>query len=407
MQLQRGSKSARPALQSSVTDDGPSTTPPIVKRLEYLAKMRHSRDGMTTMDSVNPLDQDNHQSKTKFMIQGRGVAAPFYRLAKNVTIYPVKAQKRASTSDQVVTGKENITPSVSNTEPQRSRDIKSSKSIKSIKSVKSTKSDPTMQSFQLPALTIGSMVPTSAGDYIGIKEFPTSSLIPYFPLGVDYEPIDPDNNFEDIISMKLKRKKTKKRDKPETARLDESNSDGLNSCLLVRSSNGNMCSALNDIKKLKHHTTFMRRDSARFNQLQFKQNTPLWGRPKYNFNSVDSYLSYNKPIHRPNIHHEETIPLYTTPMPTPTQTRSGTQPHDTRLLKIMLEMNQPTTSKKSSIVYSDIAVHNDLEEYFQVKTPRFDQKSPKSKSTRSVKSPAHDLPLEEPELWNIDPDIRE
>lgn len=145
-----------------------------------------------------------------------------------------------------------------------------------------------------------------------------------------------------------------------------------------------------------------------YRNTKFKERLALNGHTKrIEFNSLDSYLKYQKQHHNNERHIFTPRSVLRVPKPC----------SDTFLLQMMYDLNRPKT-RKSSAKYSDIAVTQDLEEFVQTRTSsslsktqsNIDKfmgkssvtsaKSAKSgKSTRSAKSMMDAGAIEEEETW--------
>ena len=253
---------------------------------------------------------------------------------------------------------------------------------KGSKSTLSTRSEGTnSRSLVLPSLTFGAQRLKSAGDYVRPMCGDNDDLISY--------PGNGNIRVSDRDFRLLKRKSYTKRGMNvtprETAQLRST--DELRRCLSIHPTGNSISDSRDESIKLRHHTQFMQRQSTGNtnnpyqNMLKHgKSNRPL--RPAVQFDSLDSYLSFNK-----STQHEKAEPVLLQASRVPGHCFPNTAYSDTHLLKMIYEMNRPKSRTASArMVVGEKAV-SELGEFLRVKTPRLDSRVTKPRGERAVGAP--------------------
>ncbi len=169
--------------------------------------------------------------------------------------------------------------------------------------------------------------------------------------------------------------------------------------------------------KLKHHNTFMPLSGRKSKTDSKDRNPGTSSTPglsdssptmpqRYKFDSLDSYHRFNE-YKLNQMYGHIRIPVATDMAATGVGQGQG---HDnnvesTEEKQRKAKANREVITRMASAKYSDIAVLKDLDEYFTVTTPRFDQRSRRSlKSGKSSLAGNVDVNSDAPEEWKSEAD---
>ena len=360
-----------------------TTYTPVVRRYEHLARTRAARDGMSTMDAPDLPASPRLTSTPKafFIVQGKRVEPNAVRPATETTM-----SRRRAPAMRLAKSWDAMSGSRSCGEPGTAPpSVVVERSCRSLQGSRNDVSAPA-RSLHLPALTIGpcELTPDSPRQEEDHRASVTS---------IDAYIADSANDELDLIKVRLKRKKLATRDRQRDNPRQAVPAD-LRSCLQVRPSSKLASENAVTELKLKHQTQFMQSKSLNGSQENLSPRSarkPTPTKPRYKFRSLNSYLNYNqRQMARVG---GELVFLNSTNVRTPSAMQ-GTS--DARLLRLMFEMNRPQ-SRVSTALYSDINAQKDLEDFFQVRPPRLDNKS--RKSCRTDSRGPHDVLSEEQEDW--------
>ena len=211
----------------------------------------------------------------------------------------------------------------------------------------------------------------------------------------------------DLATLRLKRKRTTQRKDTITPRPD-SCTGKLGQCLLINKKNDGSTTLPSNVN---HHVKQMDSFKPQFGKRETKkiQNGLYASAPggskvsdssssivsghSYKFTSIDSYLKYNHLARRQE--GSGSSIKYPIRVPVPRDVTASVIGHTSSSLANQRQVERyartkqrkDTISRITSARNSDIAALGDLDEYFVVTTPHFDQRSSKSvKSGKSVKS---------------------